>query len=136
MTKTVDTRDRREYSKKYYQLHKQHILEYGRAYQRKHPQYAAEYGKAYNHSHPTYLRELKRARKLKIIDMLGGKCVDCNSAFPGHPEVLDLDHVTGEKVRAIGNLLSSKWERLLAEVEKCELVCSNCHRIRTAERRV
>lgn len=48
----------------------------------------------------------------------------------------EFDHVSGEKTKNVGTLLArpSLWEQAVAEVEKCELVCANCHRARTAER--
>jgi hypothetical protein len=62
-------------------------------------------------------------------------CVDCG--YAAHPAALDFDHTTDEKVTNIAALVSrnAKWETILAEIEKCEVVCSNCHRIRTVERR-
>lgn len=59
-------------------------------------------------------------------------CVDCG--YNKHPDALDFDHTDG-KTRNIGTLRSMK--RVLEEIErhKCEVVCANCHRIRTAERR-
>jgi NAD-dependent dihydropyrimidine dehydrogenase PreA subunit len=59
-------------------------------------------------------------------------CVDCGET---DPVVLEFDHV-GEKSFNIGSVLSNlKWETILAEIEKCEVVCANCHRRRTARRR-
>jgi len=48
---------------------------------------------------------------------------------------MDFDHVSGEKVMNIAQLsrLSSPAS-LLSEIKKCELVCANCHRIRTSSR--
>ena len=56
-------------------------------------------------------------------------CVDCGNSFP--PCVMDFDHVRGEKVTSVSRMLRWSRERLLAEIAKCDLVCSNCHRLRT-----
>lgn len=50
---------------------------------------------------------------------------------------MDFDHVKGNKVSGIAIMVGYKtisMEELLAEMEKCELVCANCHRIRTKKR--
>ena len=62
-------------------------------------------------------------------------CVDCG--YDKHPHALELDHLPdSEKFRAIGAMLSQyyTWEAIQKEMEKCEVVCANCHRIRTATR--
>ena len=61
-------------------------------------------------------------------------CADCG--FNAHPAALDFDHLPGfTKTDNIARMLSRTRGRLLEEIAKCECVCSNCHRIRTAERR-
>ena len=61
-------------------------------------------------------------------------CADCKSRFPHY--VMDFDHrddkTKSDIVSRLINQLS--WKRLLAEIEKCDLVCANCHRIRTFAR--
>jgi len=49
---------------------------------------------------------------------------------------MDFDHVRGEKVLSISAMVHKgfSWESILAEIAKCDVVCSNCHRIRTAAR--
>lgn len=61
-------------------------------------------------------------------------CTDCG--FNSHPAALDFDHLPGfEKSDTVATLVGAgKLELALAEIEKCEVVCANCHRIRTAER--
>lgn len=59
--------------------------------------------------------------------------MDCNIEYPYY--VLDFDHVRGKKVENISNMAKHyTWEEILKEIKKCELVCSNCHRIRTFKR--
>jgi hypothetical protein len=59
-------------------------------------------------------------------------CVDCDEM---DPIVLEFDHLR-EKSFAIGAELSRRsWDSILLEIEKCEVVCANCHRRRTARRR-
>ena len=59
-------------------------------------------------------------------------CADCGEA---DPLVLEFDHL-GDKLFTIGgNLRDRNWQSLLDEIAKCEVVCANCHRRRTAVRR-
>jgi hypothetical protein len=50
---------------------------------------------------------------------------------------MDFDHRDPEtKHKGIAQMVAYGWslERLAAEIAKCELVCANCHRLRTAKR--
>ena len=79
-------------------------------------------------------RHLKQ--KLRAIAVLGGKCYDCDRSFPEWPDVFDFDHRDSSQKRTeLSNMLCGSWKKLSAELEKCDLVCANCHRIRTAKRR-
>lgn len=59
-------------------------------------------------------------------------CADCQESYP--PYVMDFDHRDpSTKVADIGYFLKlQSWKRLEEEISKCDIVCSNCHRIRTA----
>ena len=48
---------------------------------------------------------------------------------------MDFDHLRDKKFN-ISNSMGMPEAALLAEIAKCEVVCSNCHRIRTEKRRV
>ncbi len=63
-------------------------------------------------------------------------CADCGGRFP--PEAMQRDHPPGvTKVANISSLQNRRSTTLLkAEVAKCELVCANCHAVRTYHRRV
>jgi len=70
--------------------------------------------------------ELVRAAKAR-------PCADCGQTFD--PVVMDFDHVRGEKLFTMGAGVRCKsTEAVLAELAKCDVVCSNCHRLRTKER--
>jgi formate-dependent nitrite reductase cytochrome c552 subunit len=57
-------------------------------------------------------------------------CADCHKIYP--PCVMDFDHVRGKKKFNIARGLNKvSKDKLEAEILKCDLVCSNCHRIRT-----
>ena len=74
-----------------------------------------------------------RAKKLAIVQAIkAGPCTDCGGNF--HPEAMQFDH-TGEKFAGISDMLTYGIDRILAEISKCELVCANCHAVRTFIRR-
>ena len=62
-------------------------------------------------------------------------CADCGN---NDPVVLEFDHVRGKKSFNVGNAVPSgfSYNRIMAEIKKCVVVCANCHRIRTFKRRV
>lgn len=77
--------------------------------------------------------------KKKVQEMLGSLkersgCVDCGQTYPSY--ILDFDHVYGKKVANIGQMLNYfSVEDIMKEVAKCDVVCSNCHRERTYQRK-
>lgn len=62
-------------------------------------------------------------------------CMDCNRSFPSY--VMDFDHRDPSQKVAKVSVLARRMnpQRLLEEIAKCDLVCANCHRIRTFARR-
>jgi hypothetical protein len=51
------------------------------------------------------------------------------------PVVLEFDHLR-DKLFSVGmDLARRNWQCILDEIDKCEVVCANCHRRRTALRR-
>src|SRR5258708_4524801 len=59
-------------------------------------------------------------------------CTDCGISYPAY--VMDFDHL-GDKEETISRIvLRLSFKRLTAEIAKCEIVCSNCHRMRTFSR--
>ena len=71
-----------------------------------------------------------------ILDQLRDvPCADCRGRFP--PCAMEFDHRDpASKVVAVSRMIGhASVARILAEVDKCDIVCSNCHRRRTFERR-
>ena len=58
-------------------------------------------------------------------------CVDCGIV---DRRVLEFDHRDpSQKLAHVGKLIMGKrWARVLAEIEKCDVRCVNCHRRKTA----
>lgn len=69
----------------------------------------------------------------KFLDYLQEHpCVDCGES---DPVVLEFDHISDDKAYNISRLLSGySWDKVLVEMNKCEVVCCNCHRRRTSQR--
>ena len=75
----------------------------------------------------------ERVEKLNAIKLASG-CVDCG--YNKHPVALDFDHLPEfeKSFNVSAKVRRAPWDQILAEVAKCEVVCSNCHRVRTWER--
>ena len=72
----------------------------------------------------SYIRQYKEHRG----------CMDCGGKYPSY--VLDLDHRDPSKKSFTPAHLyrTNSWNKMIIELEKCDVVCANCHRIRTKER--
>lgn len=76
---------------------------------------------------------LLNENRIKLIDYQRlNPCVDCGN---NDPIVLEFDHlIQEEKTINVSLMLRDyKWEKIKQEIDKCEVVCANCHRIRTAK---
>lgn len=75
-----------------------------------------------------------KAKKAEYIRQAKNRpCADCGGLFPSY--VMDFDHLDGtEKYKQVSKLTAHSWQRIKDEIAKCEVVCANCHRIRTYER--
>lgn len=70
----------------------------------------------------------RQNRKHRLIEHFGGKCQVCG--YDRCPAALDFHHLDkNEKEFGISRSgVCRSWERMLAEAEKCVLVCCRCHR--------
>ena len=77
----------------------------------------------------------KRRAQLKsmVNEIKSSGCVDCGGIF--HPVAMDFDHVRGTKKHTISWMVyhNTGWDKIQKEIDKCEIRCSNCHRIKTYE---
>lgn len=71
-----------------------------------------------------------RAAEYKVLT----GCTDCG--YNTHHAALEFDHLPEfEKSQTVASLMYRTWDVIQTEIDKCEVVCSNCHSIRTYERR-
>jgi len=64
-------------------------------------------------------------RKAKAIDLLDGVCIDC-----GTTNRLQFDHINRDRKdlrHALGNMWELNWDKIIAELKKCQLLCRSCH---------
>lgn len=68
-----------------------------------------------------YVQEVKKDKS----------CADCKIQY--HYAAMEFDHVRGTKIKCIANLVHEvvPLQELIDEMAKCDLVCANCHRVRT-----
>lgn len=80
-----------------------------------------------------YARKNFEARRAFVNSLKDNPCMDCNQKFPA--ACMEFDHRPGtQKHAAVSSLTNSSLETLQKEIDKCDLVCANCHRIRTQKR--
>ncbi|MBC7797069.1 MAG: hypothetical protein H7Z37_09370 [Pyrinomonadaceae bacterium] len=102
----MPSKDINQYNRLYYQQNREHLL-------RK----QAEKNKRFAENRRKWLIEFKKTLK----------CVRCQES---HPATLTFHHRNdSEKSFEIGNALKLgvSLKRLLAEIDKCEVLCANCH---------
>ena len=83
-----------------------------------------------NYHHQSYEKQQARGRerKLKLIELLGGRCSMCG--YERNHAALEFHHIDPRHkvfqldTRSLANL---QWAQILVEAGKCQLLCSNCH---------
>jgi hypothetical protein len=95
------------------------------------------YDREYNRTHPERNRRASRKaidrNKAVVIAAKSQSCVDCGKSY--HHTVMDFDHLPGcDKKFRLAAHKHCGLEKLQQELDKCEPVCANCHRVRTWNR--
>ena len=104
---TTTDEGKKAYMKEYRKLNKERVREKGRNKQ----------------------NERRRENKIRAVNYLGGECERCGLTSPYY-SVFDFHHRNPEEKEADpGTLLHRSWEVVFNEINKCMLLCANCHRI-------
>jgi hypothetical protein len=77
-------------------------------------------------------RAYKRSVKWRLAQIikLSSGCKDCG--YNDHAVALQFDHLRDKRAN-VSNMIRSdySWDQIKKEIDKCEVVCANCHAIRT-----
>lgn len=100
---------------------------------------SAEFHRAHYQANKNAYKASRTALKSKLIDWFRTykethPCADCGVQY--HYYTMQFDHVADNKEFDVSQMLSvtTSRQRIEAEMAKCELVCANCHTIRTHNR--
>ncbi len=89
--------------------------------------------KKYRKAHLEKVRDWERnerARRRLWIEVFKNKpCADCKKLYPSY--VMQFDHKRDKKFMISKNIYNFGIKKLREEIEKCDVVCANCHAIRT-----
>ncbi|MBX7222143.1 MAG: hypothetical protein K1Y36_19480 [Blastocatellia bacterium] len=90
----------------------------------------------YRQNKQAYLEKNARAfaqRRAFVRQAKQRPCADCGVQYPYY--VMDFDHRDGdEKLFALNSVDRVTLKAIKLEIEKCDVVCANCHRERTFQR--
>jgi len=65
-------------------------------------------------------------KKKMAIDYLGGKCVKCG--YNKHYAAMHFHHTSPENKSFVWSKLRlTSWKKITKELDKCALLCANCH---------
>tara|TARA_R110000803_G_C11765627_1_gene294530 strand:+ start:31 stop:546 length:516 start_codon:yes stop_codon:yes gene_type:complete len=137
-------KERAVYRKQYYEDNKKELLAYNKQYYEDNKEKRAVYDKQYREDnkekrraaakqyHANNKEEIANKRyacNLEIFEYKGGECAHCKLREPDHLEIYDYHHIDpSTKSYTVSKIIHGPMDRLIAEVDKCLLLCSNCHR--------
>lgn len=125
----TDPKKKREYDRQRYAEKRDHLLEQQKRYYLENKQERQAYAKK-------YAAEKQKEKRDYVLKLKEQPCMDCGNSF--HFSAMDFDHREGEQKKgAITDMMRNMrvtLKRLIEEIAKCDLVCANCHRVRTYER--
>ena len=132
----------RRTNRDYYDAHKEEINEFRKDYQRDYYQKnrdrllakSKDNSKKNRHRVTASLRRRRRELSDWLWSFKCGKSCECGE---NHPSCLDFHHLDPSlKENIVSKMvcMAASRDRILLEIEKCILICSNCHRKLHAKR--
>lgn len=131
---TTSPEKRRITTRKHYLKNRGKILRKRREYLNAHPGLRREQKHRWKKRHPDvfkrqWINDANRRNEF-LWGIKHNPCTDCGRIYPA--PAMDFDHINSRSHYNVAASLGAK--RLIKEVAKCQLVCANCHRIRTWKR--
>lgn len=81
----------------------------------------------YNDYMKEKILERYHERRITALNLLGALCHECYSE-----EHLEFDHIDRDtKEFSVSRLWSVSWDRFIRELEKCQILCTECHKKKT-----
>lgn len=118
----------------YYQRNKERILQYQKDRRKNNKEHTLEIArKSYQRNKITINKKHKQRKRQYKVDFIlykGGKCAICGLEFNGENQtVFDFHHINPEdKLFEIAqSKISLTNDRMRDELDKCLLLCANCH---------
>ena len=123
MSPFKDPEKRKEYDRQRYLKNKEEINRRSREYYQNNIDERREYDR--NHKKKRYYETLSES-----MEKLGGKCVKC-----GATERLQFDHIypKDKSFEITRKLLMGDREKFQEELDKCQLLCYDCHLEKTKQ---
>ncbi|KKN76613.1 hypothetical protein LCGC14_0368100 [marine sediment metagenome] len=110
------------YSKLYYQFHKERIKQRNIEYRNNNKDKVKKWRQKRSQINLNYIRDLK---------MVSG-CIQCG--YNDNPHVLQFDHINPKtKFREVSSMVGYGRKKLDEEIAKCQILCANCHIVKTLE---
>lgn len=91
----------------------------------------------YEANKPHYLAKAKKKNdslRQLILEAKNKPCMDCNMSYPYY--VMEFDHRENKKFHLATAHNNKGKNAIILEIEKCDVVCSNCHKERTHKRAI
>ena len=116
---------------------KEQANEYQREYRKKNPEKIKKWDKKRIRNTPEGMRKfldwqkkrrIEYTKKILEIKIKQKGCKYCG--WNRHPEILQFHHRDKSQKKfkfSVGNLGNYKWETILKEIKKCDIICPNCH---------
>jgi hypothetical protein len=115
-----DPKKRKEYQKKYHS-------KYDGKYYKRNADKCREYTR-------NYLKNVRRPKLIELkrlaVEYKGDKCSRCGEVLPD--VCYDFHHIDrATKYKEVSCMITElySWDDIIKELDKCILVCANCHRI-------
>jgi len=101
---------------------------------------STEYMRQWREANPAYTRkynqQFRHERIRRAHQLLGGECCECGAMEDLDNPTLEIDHINPkDKLFEVATRISASEEKFLAELDKCQLLCHDCHMKKTISER-
>ena len=97
-------------------------------------QYKIEWNHRNRKSRYSYKIQYCRKRRVKLLLLKGGKCVECRVPYDGtNACMFHFHHLDPKKKLFNFNDMTRSWNKILKEADKCDMLCANCHEKKHSE---